>query len=780
MANFDDFPDELIVAIFKLLDSEDIVDVVQLVSRRFYHLCQEPKLWLDRCRSDYEFWSMPFRKRLAQAGRTNSGPWKEVWMNRRRGDAMTQWYLDRVLESKVKRMWYLEAICRRGLNAKDVLLDQMDLEDDATDDVLARRYYASVALASINRGLAVEEWCKVRADCQGFQSLDRALGAFDMFVLHDGDMDVDRIEEELDDLANQFRQTVTHPSLEEMTVRQKALALVRWIRARRLAGMDNADECYRDIRNCLIGQALEDPDHPSLPIISSAIFVSIGERIGLRAFCCAAPGHVFVTVLGNPGETVDGKPLDPETRRSPRPEPPIIRRPTFQERLMESEGDEHDILLEDDSTWQTPPLSSQPGSPIAVAPEPELPFGLLQTPVQQPQPPPRSSLPDDGRRMYLDPYSHDCEVTMQRLRESIAGVSWTSDDTHELLLLPTPTASIVLRTVVNLDASFATANELVDEPILVEELLWLSRGSQDMNKESLKYAMLWASLLLQPLNSVSWHRQLEKLMQRIGNTFSEDVWIIQRYLVPLYERHMAIINGTNQALQAPGGRGGNRHNFAGANGFNRTPAPEMDLDEDEDLEWARRLQQQRYQLSLADPTVMGVMVHNLDQRRPVVSRRYTQEIHDNVHYFVGQVFRHRRFHFVAIINGWSLDDPASLHFPDAVLPRPRNEGAEGEDGDDSDESDESDGSEDSDPVSDTDTEAATVAAASSRSRKSVFYTCLRSGAEKQVVAQHNIEILTDPLKIPDSLMFLAGKNFKRFDWETCTFVSNLREFYPDD
>ena len=48
------------------------------------------------------------------------------------------------------------------------------------------------------------------------------------------------------------------------------------------------------------------------------------------------------------------------------------------------------------------------------------------------------------------------------------------------------------------------------------------------------------------------------------------------------------------------------------------------------------------------------------------------------------------------------------------------------------------------------------------------------------IAQEYIEIITDPSLIPDSLFYLAGKFFKRFDSATCTFVSNIKEYYPDD
>ena len=41
-------------------------------------------------------------------------------------------------------------------------------------------------------------------------------------------------------------------------------------------------------------------------------------------------------------------------------------------------------------------------------------------------------------------------------------------------------------------------------------------------------------------------------------------------------------------------------------------------------------------------------------------------------------------------------------------------------------------------------------------------------------------IVTDPALIPDSLFYLAGKFFRQFDRDTCTFVSNIKECYPDD
>ena len=46
------------------------------------------------------------------------------------------------------------------------------------------------------------------------------------------------------------------------------------------------------------------------------------------------------------------------------------------------------------------------------------------------------------------------------------------------------------------------------------------------------------------------------------------------------------------------------------------------------------------------------------------------------------------------------------------------------------------------------------------------------------VAEENINITQLP--VSDSLMILAGKYFKRWDRPTSTFVSNIKDEYPDD
>lgn len=64
---------------------------------------------------------------------------------------------------------------------------------------------------------------------------------------------------------------------------------------------------YRDLQNNYIGIALQDREHPSLPLISVAIFCVLARRLGIDARCCGIPNHVHAIVYPNTHETLDGK-----------------------------------------------------------------------------------------------------------------------------------------------------------------------------------------------------------------------------------------------------------------------------------------------------------------------------------------------------------------------------------------------------------------------------------------------------------------------------------------
>lgn len=95
--------------------------------------------------------------------------------------------------------------------------------------------------------------------------------------------------------------------IDEWTTRKQAIAVVSFLRAENLVGL-STEIAYRDLQNNYIGIALQDSDHPSLPLISVAIFCALAQRIGIDARCCGVPNHVHAMVIPKVGETLDGRP----------------------------------------------------------------------------------------------------------------------------------------------------------------------------------------------------------------------------------------------------------------------------------------------------------------------------------------------------------------------------------------------------------------------------------------------------------------------------------------
>lgn len=334
-----------------------------------------------------------------------------------------------------------------------------------------------------------------------------------------------------DEIADRFR--AEHPAFEELSTREKALTLVRWVRENGLTGMDHPELNYRNLRNCFIGHALSEESHPSLPIISSAIYTCIAERLGLAAFCLAFPSHVHAAVFAPAGRDLDG------------------------DETEEVDGEK--------------------------------------------------------KRMCLDPYSSDGEVTLSDLRLKLVEFGWTQGT--EAFLRPSPVPIIVQRTAQNIKATFDTVRNLTDNDHVGSEAKRLRAGHAGLNMDAAVYSSMWAEILMKQTSSYHWDSSLATFLQKFALSWSEDVWIVKKYLVPLYDRFMA-----SQLNPRP------------RNGY-----------------------QNVYE-------IIG-MLENLDNRVPEVSRRYTEDIAYRVRYRIGQVFRHRRYGYVGIINGWAAKGSASLPMP---------------------------------------------------------------------------------------------------------------------
>lgn len=351
-----------------------------------------------------------------------------------------------------------------------------------------------------------------------------------------------QISNTFDSIAADFRRQ--NPGYVGWTTRQKALSLVRWIREKNLTGMENPEANYRNLRNCFIGHALSDDRHESIPIISSAIFCCVAERLGLTSACCAFPSHVHASVFSAPGFTLDDVEAD------------------------------------------------RPSS--------------------------------DMECMYLDPFGSDDEVTLDDLRGRFVEFNWVMG--AAAFLKASPVTIIVQRTAHNIRATHATIQHVVAvDTARDQDMKRLRTGHPDLNLEAANYAAMWAELMTKQSSAFHWGHNLDAFLNRFALSWSEDAWIVEKYLAPLYDSFVA--------AQPP----------------------------------------DRRRMDWEDVRAILRMLANLDSRRPVVSRRYTQDIRTRVRYRIGQVFQHKRYRYVGVINGWAANGTTALPTPHYELAQEEHE-----------------------------------------------------------------------------------------------------------
>ncbi|EFZ03335.2 F-box domain-containing protein [Metarhizium robertsii ARSEF 23] len=487
------FPDEIIQHLLRFVPPRDILQCFQLLCHRFYRLANEGLLWRYHCRSTFKYWhpGHGFGEKLQAT--VASVDWKYLFLLRTRSNHTISQLLDGIVETKVGRLKKIEKICRLGYDAKDFLLVQCHIHESASD-VLAR---SNAILDNIHRSIALEEWSRLGLDRDSLsaqdaaQRLERALGAFDMFVLHDQTGDLDDAGTELSKSSKLF-----NSGIEQM------------------------------------GQALRHEEHESIPLISSAIFCCLAARLGLNAQCCALPSHVYAIVFAQSGYTLDG---DVDCYR------------------------------------------------------------------EQPE------------RMYLDPYGLDNEVPASDLHNLLAHYAWQTST--GAFLAPVPPITMVLRTAQNIKATFARILELQDDAH--PELSQLLRGNDAMNVDAALYSAMWSSLMLTPPDTFEWNDRLASFLHRFAGSWPEDVWLVEKYLWPMYNSFTAL-----------------RHGFA-----------------------------RHVNRGLGDPWDHWRLARDQDDLIPPMSRR-DLDGNQSVNFKIGQVFRHRRYAWIGVITGWP--DQGTQHLPVAT------------------------------------------------------------------------------------------------------------------
>ncbi|KAG8529261.1 uncharacterized protein KY384_005896 [Bacidia gigantensis] len=241
--------------------------------------------------------------------------WKRLYSERFLTDKMVAQELDSIIAFQSCRTQKQKTIIDVGLDAKEVLLENLSIGDEASD-ILARRWYSSHTLGCLNRSIAVDQWAHLREPSGEVITLETALAAFDVFVLEDGSIDTGDISYKFDGFADKFRQH--DPSFQDLDQEKQAVAVIKYLRNHHLVGIDkNVDLHYHDLANNFIGEAISGKTHRSLPLISVAIFCSVAQRLGLNAQPCGFPFHVLAVVQPDSTQSSIAGDLEKPIPRSP-------------------------------------------------------------------------------------------------------------------------------------------------------------------------------------------------------------------------------------------------------------------------------------------------------------------------------------------------------------------------------------------------------------------------------------------------------------------------------
>ena len=106
------------------------------------------------------------------------------------------------------------------------------------------------------------------------------------------------------------------PGITSQRPRQKALAIAAYMRQHNWTGVTE-DERYHYLQNNFIGIALQSEDHPSLPLVSVAIYCSVATRLGLDARPCGYPFHVIAIVKPPLNQDLDGRVVNSPCQTEP-------------------------------------------------------------------------------------------------------------------------------------------------------------------------------------------------------------------------------------------------------------------------------------------------------------------------------------------------------------------------------------------------------------------------------------------------------------------------------
>lgn len=207
--------------------------------------------------------------------------------------------------------------------------------------------------------------------------------------------------------------------------------------------------------------------------------------------------------------------------------------------------------------------------------------------------------------MHLDPYGRDGEVPRAVLHATLSDYGWQSSSTY--FLSPASPWNLAMRTAHNIRAAFRSDLSAPHDPepyVAASDTSLPASGASVVDRDAAVQAYLWVRLMLLPPDDMEWVQALHRLIDRFMNSWLGDIRLVEEYLVPMYDA-------------------------AGADG----------------QAWD-------------DPRNLVRVKRQLDAVQPLAKGRGGRKMAAAA-FRVGQVVRHRRLGFVAVVTGWA-DDAAGF------------------------------------------------------------------------------------------------------------------------
>jgi len=297
-------PDELLESIVCHLPPDAAI-AFGSTSKQCNKIVYEPLVWRRHCMQGWRYW----HEKHAIEDKLEQPPirtkWRQVYSERRRIDKVCADEFEDLLASQQHRLLRIENIAKMGNDARGILQERRDDTPDDAEDVLARRYHASMILGRINRTVALDKWRRLQNS--QMVSLQDVLGAFDLFAIPEGRGDLHAIDAEVSRLAEAIRRETQE--FDQLSTRRKAVVVAEHLRMHNVIG-NPVGEDYHALRNNYLSLILLRAPHTALPLQTAAVYCAVARKLGIDARPSNFPQHVHVVIMAPRGQSLDGAPRE--------------------------------------------------------------------------------------------------------------------------------------------------------------------------------------------------------------------------------------------------------------------------------------------------------------------------------------------------------------------------------------------------------------------------------------------------------------------------------------